>query len=428
MKLWSNTPSLDALVERFTVGNDRHFDMLLARYDVIGSLAHGEMLRDQELLAEDEWSALRDALHQIGMEIDAGTFEIDDSFEDVHSKIEAELIERVGEAGKKIHTARSRNDQVLLALHLWAGETIEELLGLISSFFDRLLERAEQHRDDLMPGYTHMQIAMPSSFGLWFGAYAEGLVDDVTILKAAQRIADQNPLGSAAGYGSSFPIDRQKTTDLLGMRTLRYNAVGAGLSRGKLEWSVATGLASVAGTLSRLAGDVVLYSGGNFGFFSLPDTFVTGSSIMPHKKNPDLFELVRAHCNLVRSTPEAIATLTTNLAGGYHRDYQLLKELLFPAVTRLTDALILAERAIEGITVHTDWQSEDRYLYLTTVEEVNRLVEEGMPFRDAYMAVAASIQEGTFRPAEQVEHTHIGSIGNLAIEEIRKKFERERSR
>ena len=428
MKLWSHAPSLDSLVERFTVGNDRHFDMGLARFDVVGSLAHGEMLRDQGLLSDEEWGLLQGALRQIGEEIEAGTFQIEEEYEDVHSKIEAELIERVGEAGKKIHTARSRNDQVLLAMHLWAGETIEEILGLISSLFDRLLERADEHRDDLMPGYTHMQIAMPSSFGLWFGAYAEALIDDVTMLKAAQRIADQNPLGSAAGYGSSFPIDRKKTTDLLGMRTLRYNAVGAGLSRGKLEWSVASALASVATTLSRLAGDVVLYSGGNFGFFSLPETFVTGSSIMPHKKNPDVFELIRAHCNLVRSAPEAIATLTTNLAGGYHRDYQLLKELLFPAVTRLSDSLLLAERALDGITVHTDWQKEERYLYLTTVEEVNRRVEEGVPFRDAYMAVTASIKDGSFVPTDQIDHTHVGSIGNPAIEEIREKFERERSR
>ena len=422
MKLWSESPSLDELVERFTVGNDRELDLRLARFDVIGSLAHGRMLHEQGMMSEGEWRGVKRGLDDLLEEIERGDFVIDDRFEDVHSKVEAELIDRVGEGGKKIHTARSRNDQVLLDIHLWAREELRGVTELLGLLFDRLLLLAERHQEDLMPGYTHMQVAMPSSFGLWFGAYAEALIDDVSFLKAAARVADQNPLGSAAGFGSSFPIDRERTTELLGFGRLRINAVSAGLSRGKLEWMIAVAFASIASTVARMAGDIVLYSGGNFGFFSLPQAFVTGSSIMPHKKNPDVFELIRAHCNLVRSTPEAIATLTTNLPTGYHRDYQLLKELLFPAATRLRDSLILAERGLSEIQVHTDWQEDERYAHLYTVEEVNRLVREGLPFRDAYMQVAESIREGTYRPSTALDHTHLGSIGNPAIEAIREKM------
>jgi argininosuccinate lyase len=425
MKLWSESPSLDRLVERFTVGHDRELDLRLARFDVIGSLAHGQMLNEQGILSEGEWGDVKQGLEELLSEIERGDFVIDDRFEDVHSKIEAELIKRVGEGGKKIHTARSRNDQVLLDMHLWAKEELSVISELLQLLFDRLLLLAERHQEDPMPGYTHMQVAMPSSFGLWFGAHAEALIDDVTLLKGAARIADQNPLGSAAGFGSSFPIDRERTTELLGFGRLRINAVSAGLSRGKLEWLVAIAFASIAATVARMAGDIVLYSGGNFGFFSLPEGFVTGSSIMPHKKNPDVFELIRAHCNLVRSAPEAIATLTTNLPTGYHRDYQLLKELLFPAATRLRDSLVLAERGLSEIQVQTDWQEDDRYAHLYTVEEVNRLVREGVPFRDAYMQVAESIREGTYQPSTTLEHTHVGSVGNPAFEAIRDKMKAE---
>lgn len=426
MKLWSKESSLNELVERFTVGDDRELDLRLARFDVIGSLAHGEMLREQGMMSEEEWKDVKRGLEELLEEIEQGAFTIGKEFEDVHSKVEAELTARIGEGGKKIHTARSRNDQVLLDMHLWAKEELKEIAELLVALFDRLLRRAAEHREDPMPGYTHMQVAMPSTFGLWFGAHAEMLIDDLTFLKGAARIADQNPLGSAAGFGSSFPIDRQRTTELLRFDRMRINAVGASLSRGKLEWTVATAFASVATTLARMAGDIVLFSGGNFRFFSLPEEFVTGSSIMPHKKNPDVFELIRAHCNLVRATPEAIATLTTNLPTGYHRDYQLLKEILFPAATRLRDSLILAEQGLSEIRVHTDWQKDDIYTHLYTVEEVNRLVRQGIPFRDAYMQVAASIADGSYAPPEKLDHTHLGSSGHPGLEEIGEKMRRER--
>lgn len=428
MKLWTKEISLDALVERFTVGDDRLFDMRLAHHDVRGSLAHGEMLRDQGLLNHEEWRLLREGLEQIADEIEEGSFLIEDEYEDVHSKIEALLTERVGEAGKKIHTARSRNDQVLVDMHLWAKEEIEGVRALVRTLFERLIQRAEEHMDDPMPGYTHQQIAMPSSFGLWFGAYAETLVDDLVMLNAAVRISDQNPLGSAAGYGSSFAIDRQKTTDLLGFRTLRYNAVGAGMSRGRLEWTMASALASLALTLSRLAGDIVLYSGGNFGFFKLPEAFTTGSSIMPHKKNPDIFELVRAHCNLVVSTPQTIVGLISNLPVGYHRDYQLLKEILFPAVRRINDSLLLTERGVDELAISTAWQEDERYLYLSTVERVNALVSGGLPFRDAYMRVAEEVESREYRAVDRPDYTHLGSIGMPAFDEIRRKFDVEYDR
>ncbi len=428
MKLWTKDISLDTLVERFTVGEDRLFDMQLARHDLRGSLAHGEMLYDQGLLSAEEWHDVREGLQQIAGEIEKGSFLIEKEYEDVHSKVEALLTERIGEAGKKIHTARSRNDQVLVDMHLWSREEIEEVRTLLRRLFERLLQRAEEHRDDPMPGYTHQQIAMPSSFGLWFGAYAESLIDDLTMLNAAARIADQNPLGSAAGYGSSFPIDRQKTTDLLHFRRLRINAVSAGMSRGRLEWTVASALASLAMTLSRLAGDIVLYSGGNFGFFTLPDAYTTGSSIMPHKKNPDIFELIRAHCNLVVSTPQTVAGLISNLPVGYHRDYQLLKEILFPAVRRILDSLTLAERGIAELSVETTWKEDDRYLYLSTVERVNMLVTEGIPFRDAYMSVAEEVRSGEYREREGAEYTHVGSLGNPGFDQIRAKFEEEYTR
>lgn len=422
MKLWDKGEPTDALVERFTVGDDRHLDLTLARYDALGSLAHAEMLALVGLLSESELAKLRDGLGQILEEIESGTFEIGEEFEDVHSKIEHELTRRIGEAGKKIHTARSRNDQVLLDLHLYTRQETGAIKGHVRLLFDRLMELSDRHADDPMPGYTHMQIAMPSSFGLWFAAYAESLIDDVSMLNVARRIADQNPLGSAAGYGSSFPIDRKITTEFLGFRTLRFNSMAAALSRGKLEWTLATAVASTATTLARLATDIVLYAGGNFGFVRLPDAFTTGSSIMPHKKNPDVFELIRGRCNALRALPNEIALMTGNLPGGYHRDYQLLKESLFPAIESLKDCLRLAEHGLSGIETVTDWKNDERYAHLYTVEEVNRRVAEGMPFRDAYAAIGESVGSGTYMQGDALRHTHEGSVGNLCNSEIRKKF------
>lgn len=425
MKLWSSSPSLDSLVERFTVGRDREFDLELARYDVIGSLAHGEMLRDVGLISDDEWSALEGALRAIGEEIERGEFVIEDEYEDVHSKIEAVLTERVGEAGKKIHTARSRNDQVLVDLHLWSKDAVGAVIDAVREVFDALLARSEEHASDPMPGFTHTQIAMPSSFGLFFGAYAELLVDDVAMLNAAMRAADRNPLGSAAGFGSSFPIDRERTTELLGFRTQRFNAVGAGLSRGKLEWIVTSAFASVASTIGRFATDVVLYTSGPFSLLRLSDDLATGSSIMPHKKNPDLFELVRARCAEIRSVPNTIAMMMTNLQGGYHRDYQLLKETLLPSASHLLDVLAIIRHGLDGLSVRTDWQQDERYRYLWTVEDVNRLVSEGVSFRDAYRTVADAIAEGTWERPDGAVYSHTGSIGDVAVERVRGAFEEE---
>ena len=419
MKLWDKGESIDELVERFTVGNDRTLDMRLARYDVLGSLAHAEMLREVGLIEREDFERLEEALHLLLEEIENGEFVIEEDFEDVHSKIEEALTRRIGEAGKRIHTARSRNDQILLDLHLWGKDEVDEIRRLVRNLFEVLIGLSEEHRDDPMPGYTHMQIAMPSSFGLWFGAYAELLIDDMILLNAAREITDQNPLGSAAGYGSPFPVDREMTTRELGFSRLRINAMGAGLSRGKLEWTLATAIASTAMTLGRFAMDVVLYSGGNFDLVGFPTSLTTGSSIMPHKKNPDVFELIRAHCNTLRGLPNQIALLTTNLPGGYHRDYQLLKELLFPGADHLKECLKLAAYMLEHIEVRTDWMREERYRYLYTVEDVGRLVAEGTPFRDAYRIVGKAVAEGTYEPTPGAPHTHQGSIGNLCNEAIR---------
>jgi argininosuccinate lyase len=424
MKLWTDHKGIDEVVEKFTVGEDRELDLQLARYDVLGSIAHAEMLQAAGLISREELAGLKEALSDILRELEEGRFSIGIDFEDVHSKVEHELTHRVGEAGKKIHTARSRNDQVLLDLHLYARDEVGEIKAAVREVFERLMDLSERHGDVPMPGYTHMQIAMLSSFGMWFGAYAEMLVDDIAMLNAAYRIADQNPLGSAAGYGSSFPIDRSATTDSLGFSTMRYNAMGAGMSRGRLEWHVASALASVATTIGRFAMDVVLYSGGNFGFVRLPDELTTGSSIMPHKKNPDLFELLRARCNVIRALPNEIALLTGNLPGGYHRDYQLLKESLFPAVVSLKDCLTLTAYALDRIEVVAEWQDDARYEDLYTVEEVNRLVSEGVPFREAYRTVSDAVRNGTFQRGEPAHYTHQGSIGNLCHPEIRDKFER----
>ncbi|MCB0711088.1 MAG: argininosuccinate lyase [Ignavibacteriae bacterium] len=424
MKLWEKGEPIDSVVERFTVGNDRELDMRLARYDLLGSLAHAKMLHHVGLLESEEFQKVESGLNQLLEEVERGEFTIEDEYEDVHSKVEAELTKRIGEAGKRIHTARSRNDQVLLDLHLWGRDEVEEIRHLLRDLFERLIGLSDAHANNPMPGYTHMQIAMPSSFGLWFGAYAELLIDDLTMLNAAKAIADQNPLGSAAGYGSSFPIDREMTTDELGFSTLRINAMGAGLSRGKLEWTIATAVASVAMTLGRLAMDIVLYTGGNFDLVRFPASLTTGSSIMPHKKNPDVFELIRAHCNTLRGLPNQIALLTTNLPGGYHRDYQLLKEILFPGVDQLKTCLQLADYMLQQVEVNREWVNDERYHYLYTVEEVSRLVADGMPFRDAYRIVGDAIANGTYQPKPGEPHTHQGSTGNLCNAEIRAKFEK----
>lgn len=424
MKVWDKGFDTETKVEEFTVGNDRELDLLLAEYDVQASIAHAKMLKHVGILSDEELEGLTTELQQIGREVDEGTFTIEQEFEDIHSKIEHRLTEAVGDAGKKIHTGRSRNDQVLVCLHLYAKNEIDEIKSLIKSLFDRLIELSEQHKDVLMPGYTHFQVAMPSSFGLWFGAYAEQLVDDLYQLNAAYKVADQNPLGSAAGYGSNLPINRSQTTKELDFSTLKYNSVAAQMSRGRLEQSVAMGLSSVAATLARLAMDAVLYAGQNHDFISFPDELTTGSSIMPHKKNPDVFELIRGKCNSIQSLPNQVALINSNLPSGYHREYQILKEALFPAVETLKSCLDMAEFMLQHINVNEDILEDDRYKNLFSVEVVNEQVGKGVPFREAYRDVAEQIKQGTFDPEKQVEHTHEGSIGNLCNDEILAKFEK----
>lgn len=426
MKLWDKGYTTDNIVERFTVGNDRQLDMKLAKYDVDGSIAHALMLCKIGVLTDDELKPLVTALMEIRRSIEDGTFVIEDAFEDVHSKVEYELVQKVGEAGKKIHTARSRNGQVLVDLHLYVKDEIKVIKVLISNLFDVLMMLSEQHKDVLIPGYTHMQVAMPSSFGLWFGAYAESLIDDVIQLNAAFQIADQNPLGSAAGYGSSFPIDRNMTTNLLEFSTMRYNAVAAQMSRGRLEKSTAYGLASVAGTLSRLSADVCLYMSQNFGFISFPKELTTGSSIMPHKQNPDVFELIRAKCNRIESVPNELALITGNLTSGYHRDYQLLKGSIMETIDTVKDLLEVTAFMLPHIQVNKDVLDNPIYDHLFSVEEVNKLVMGGMSFRDAYRQVGQDILEGRFKPEKgSLNHTHQGSIGNLCLDEIRAKMEQQ---
>ncbi|MCG8475211.1 MAG: argininosuccinate lyase [Cytophagales bacterium] len=424
MKLWEKGYSTDTLVEQYTVGNDRLLDLKLAPYDVQGSKAHARMLEQIGLLTEQELADILSALSEIEKEIEEGGFQIGEEFEDVHSKIEYELIRRIGEAGKKIHTARSRNDQVLVDLHLYVRSEIRELKELILELFETLLDLSEKHRNVLLPGYTHMQVAMPSSFGLWFSAYAESLTDDVYMLNAAGKISDQNPLGSAAGYGSSFPIDRKMTTELLHFEAMKYNVVAAQMSRGKLEKSVGFALASVAGTMSKLASDVCLYMSQNFGFVSFPKELTTGSSIMPHKQNPDVFELMRAQCNRIQNLPAELALLTNNLPSGYHRDFQLLKESLMGGIDCMKQNLSVCEFMLRHMFVNENILNDPKYDYLYSVEEVNRLVMTGMSFRDAYKLLGQQILNGDFKPLKEIKHTHEGSIGNLCLKEIRDKMSR----
>ncbi len=422
MKLWSKGFEPDKMIEQFTVGNDRELDLRLARYDVQGSMAHIRMLESIGLLKSDELEVLLKALGEIAEVIERGEFRIEDGVEDVHSQVEFMLTARLGDIGKKIHSGRSRNDQVLVDLKLFMRDELRRIAKAVERLFTRLQTLSEEHKDKLMPGYTHLQVAMPSSFGLWFGAYAESLVDDMQMLAAAYNVANQNPLGSAAGYGSSFPLDREMTTRLLGFETLHYNVVAAQMSRGKTERAASMAIASIASTLGHLAMDVCMWMCQNFGFVSFPDELTTGSSIMPHKKNPDVFEIMRGKCNRLQSVPNEIALLTANLPLGYNRDLQLLKDIIFPATTELIECLDMAEFMLRHIRVKDGIVNDPRYDYLFTVEEVNRLVLEGMPFREAYKKVGLEVQDGSYRPVREVHHTHAGSISNLCNEEIARKF------
>lgn len=423
MKLWSKGFEPDKMIEQFTVGNDRELDLRLARYDIEGSMAHIRMLESIGLLTGEELDRLLEGLAEIMGTVDDGTFTIEEGVEDVHSQVEFMLTKKLGDIGKKIHSGRSRNDQVLVDLKLFMREELKSLALAVEKLFNRLIELSEKHKDDLMPGYTHLQVAMPSSFGLWFGAYAESLADDMQMLVAAYNIANQNPLGSAAGYGSSFPLDRTMTTRLLGFADLHYNVVAAQMSRGKTERAASMAIASIASTLGHLAMDVCMWMCQNFGFVSFPDELTTGSSIMPHKKNPDVFEIMRGKCNRLQSIPNEIALLTGNLPLGYNRDLQLLKDIIFPATTEMKECLEMADFMLQHIRIRKDILEDQRYDYLFTVEEVNRLVLGGMPFREAYKKVGLEVQDGTYRPVRSVKHTHEGSINNLCNKEIVRKFE-----
>lgn len=424
IKLWDKGTEPDKIIDNFTVGDDRNLDLKLALHDVHGSMAHIRMLESIGLLGSDELPVLLKALGEIEEEIKAGNFEIEPGVEDVHSQIELMLTRQLGDLGKKIHSGRSRNDQVLVDLKLFFREQILQTVDSVVSLFNCLQELSERYKDVLMPGYTHLQVAMPSSFGLWFGAYAETLVDDLWMMASAYRIVNQNPLGSAAGYGSSFPLDREMTTRLLGFEDLNYNVVAAQMSRGKSERAVAAAIASVAATLGRLAMDVCLYMSPNQGFVSFPDEFTTGSSIMPHKKNPDVFEIIRGKCNRLQSVPNELALMMANLPMGYHRDNQLLKDVVFPTFVELRQCIEVAEMTLRHIRVRKDILDSSLYDYIFTVEDVNRLTLEGMPFREAYRTIGLQVNAGTYKPTRSVNHTHLGSIGNLANDRIRLKLER----
>lgn len=423
MKLWQKDKASLKEVEQFTVGKDKEFDLLLAPFDVLGSIAHVTMLETVGLLKKDEKDSLVKELRSIYKNIHNSQFTIDDNVEDVHSQVELSLTQKLGDTGKKIHSARSRNDQVLVDIKLFLRNELEELVKSIQSLFELLQTQSEKYKDYLLPGYTHLQLAMPSSFGLWFGAYAESLVDDMITIKAAYDVVNKNPLGSAAGYGSSFPINRTLTTNLLGFDDLNYNVVYAQMGRGKTERIVAQGLSNLADTLSKLSMDACLYLNQNFGFISFPAELTTGSSIMPHKKNPDVFELIRSHCNRIKSLPNEITMMTTNLPSGYHRDLQLLKEHLFPAFKTLKDCIEMTGLMLSNIEIKKDILAEEKYKYIFSVEEVNKLVNAGMPFRDAYKKVGLDIEAGNFKYDTSVQHTHEGSIGNLCTEEIKKQMQ-----
>lgn len=424
MKLWQkDTTDTSNKVETFTTGNDREFDLLLAKYDVQGSIAHVTMLGEVGLMTKEESQAAIRGLQQIQKEIEEGNFIIPEDAEDVHSRIELLLTERIGETGKKIHSGRSRNDQVAVDIKLFLRDAILDIKNETRELFDLLIRQADKYKEDLLPGYTHLQLAMPSSFGLWLSAYAESLVDDLEVLLAAYKVANKNPLGSGAGYGSSFPLNRQRTTEILGFGSLNYSSVYAQMTRGKTEKTVAFGLSTIAATLSRLAMDCCLYMNQNFGFISFPDTLTTGSSIMPHKKNPDVFELIRAKCNRIQSTPNELSLLTINLPSGYHRDLQLTKEILFPASEELRSCLQMMVLMMQNMQVKKNILHDERYKYLFTVEAVNQLVNQGIPFRDAYRQVGTQVENNSFEGnSGKLRHTHEGSIGNLCLTEITAAF------
>ncbi len=424
MKLWQKNTTVSAAVEKFTVGKDRDMDVLLAAHDVLGSIAHVTMLAEVGLLTKEESISINKELRNIYESIHHSPFTIQEGIEDIHSQIEFMLTEKIGEAGKKIHSARSRNDQVLVDIKLFLRQEIQLLAEEVLNLFHLLQTQSEKYKNHLLPGYTHLQLAMPSSFGLWFGAYAESLVDDVTTLQAAYKVVNKNPLGSAAGYGSSFPINRTVTTQLLGFDDLNYNVVYAQMGRGKAERITAMAMANIADTLSRMSMDMCLYLNQNFDFVSFPAELTTGSSIMPHKKNPDVFELIRSHSNRIKALPNEIMMMTTNLPSGYHRDLQLLKEHLFPAFTTLRQCLEMAQLMLSNIEVKQDIMKDSKYLYAFSVEEVNKLVLQGIPFRDAYKKVGILIEEGKFAAdTSRLEHTHEGSIGNLCNTEIKAMME-----
>lgn len=418
MKLWEKNVQVTDEIDRFTVGHDRELDRYLAKYDVLGSMAHVTMLHHIGLIADEELPLLLAELKQIYQRAATGDFVIEDGIEDVHSQVELMLTRRLGDVGKKIHSGRSRNDQVLLDLKLFARDKLREVAEALRSLFEELQKQSERYQQVLMPGYTHLQVAMPSSFGLWFGAYAESLADDLLLLEAAYRLTNRNPLGSAAGYGSSFPLDRQLTTDLLGFDSMNYNVVYAQMGRGKMERTVAFALAGIAGTVAKLAYDACLFNSQNFGFVKLPDECTTGSSIMPHKKNPDVFELIRARMNRLQALPQEVVLIMNNLPCGYFRDLQELKEVFIPAFDQLIDCLHMTTYIIEKMKVNEHLLDDTRYDLMFSVEEVNRLAAEGMPFRDAYKKVGLDIEAGKFRPVKEIHHTHAGSIGNLCNQEV----------
>lgn len=424
MKLWDKGYATDSFVEEFTVGRDREMDLYLAEADVLGNMAHMRMLNSIGLISDKDRAALEKGLKKIYAAVRRGEFRIDEGVEDVHSQVEFMLTAECGDAGKRIHTGRSRNDQVMVDIKLFSRSALVALQQSVRALFDVLISKADEYKEVLMPGYTHMQVAMPSSFGMWLSAYAEALADDMLLLDAAYKLVNTNPLGSGAGYGSSVPLDRRMTTRLLGFDDLAYNSIYAQMQRGKTERTVLTAIAAVAATLGRLAQDVCLYSCANFGFVKLPDAFTTGSSIMPHKKNPDVFEIMRGRCNRLQSVPNEIALLTTNLPVGYHRDLQLLKDILFPATTEIKRTLAMCDFMLAHIRVNGHILDDKKYDDLFTVEDVNRMVLAGTPFREAYKQVGMAVQRGEYTPTREVRHTHEGSIGNLCTAQIRRKMER----
>lgn len=422
MKLWDKGFSIDKRIEKFTVGKDREIDLHLAEYDVQASLAHAKMLCKIGILTNQELQTIAQVLKEVQESIKNGSFQIEAQFEDVHSKLEQVLVGALGEVGKKIHTARSRNDQVLVALHLYYKDFLSELKDKTEGLFHTLIHLAETYQDKSLPGYTHLQVAMPSSFGQWLSAYAELLIDDMYMLNAAQKVVDQNPLGSAAGYGSSFPIDRFHTTEQLGFKTLKFNSMAAQLSRGKAERTLTAAMGGLANTLSRFAMDICLYNSQNFNFLSFPQELTTGSSIMPHKKNPDVFELIRGKCNKIQAVYGEMLLLTNNLPSGYHRDFQLLKENMIQSCIDLLDVLVIFNYSIEKMIPQEIDCNDPKYKYLFTVDTINTLVENGVSFRDAYRQIGKQVQEGTYEPDTSKKHTHIGSIDNLGLEEITAKM------